>query len=71
MIHNIPEHFKFHFGGPSIPPPTKLPAPPSKDTAAQNLLQQGMKKPPIGFDDTIIGNNRGPNTSMRKTLLGE
>ena len=49
------------------PPP--LPKAPSKDDAAKNLLEQGMKKPPIGFDSTILGDNTSPKAG-NKTLLG-
>ena len=61
---------RFGGGGGGYTPPLP-PAPPSKDTAAQNLLQQGMKKPPVGFDSTVIGDNNQKPTTQRKTLLGE
>ena len=56
------------FGGASMSPPP-LPKAPSKDDAAKNLLEQGMKKPPIGFDSTILGDNTSPKAG-NKTLLG-
>lgn len=56
-----------------IPSPPKPPAAPTKSDAANNILTQGLKKPPIGFDSTNKGNNAplGPAASTKKTLLGE
>jgi len=59
-----------YFGGGS-PAPPQSPAPPTKDQAAQNLLSQGMKKPPVGFDSTITGDNKSKAQGTPKTLLGE
>lgn len=58
------------FGGGGNVTPPKPPVPPSQDVAAQNLLMQGKKRPPVGFDSTLLGDNTSPNASVKKTLLG-
>ena len=58
--------------GPGAPPGP--PAAPTKDQAAKNILEQGKKRPPVGFDSTILGNNSSSSVNAanlsKSTLLG-
>lgn len=59
----------FGAGNPGSPPGP--PAAPTKDTAAKNLLEQGMKKPVLGFSSTILGDNAANTAkSTKSTILG-